>query len=192
MRPSRRGFKLSEGDRLVSGDYSIAIDTSPEELAEEFRNRYGEPSDYNTNFEALDDVRKFVMDEIPHINAIARQLDRDKIELNEERLEAQSESDTLRMSYLWNGKWRGTRAGTCQERGITLNTLYQEFGFPSRYFEGEFIMDNGVHSDHSWTNVRTSIDSEDRFISDPSKAGEGLIPETEASRYLKNKIWKET
>lgn len=179
------GANLSEGERILNSDYDVKVDRRPEELTSEFLDRYDwSMSDVEDDWHRIvEDARNFAIDEILHVAAIARQEDIDPDVLDDERIEAQSENGILNMSYVWDGEWRDLRAGTCQERALTLHALYNELGIDSRYHEGMLELEGGRYGGHGWTTVRG------RYVSDPSNAGDGLVPAEDTDRYFERKVW---
>ena len=180
------GAKLGEGKRILNADYDIEVDTRPDELTQEFLDEYKwEMGDVEEEWsQIVEDARKFVVDEITHIEAVARDEGlMDSEPLEEDRIYAQSENGTLKMSNVWGGAWRDIRAGTCQERAITLHTVYKELGIDTEYHEGFLYLDGRGSGYHGWTTVNGE------YISDPSIAGEGVVPIEDAERYDERKIW---
>lgn len=179
------GAKLSKGKRILNADYDIQLDTRPEELTHEFLDQYDwVVSDVEEEWgQVVEDARNFAVDTITHTSAVAREeglTDSDPLE--EDRVHAQCEDGTLKMSNVWEGSWRDMMAGTCQERAITLHALYEELGIDSQYHEGSLTLEDGTYAGHCWTTV-------DEYISDPSISGDGVIPIEEAERYEERKIW---
>lgn len=178
------GASLKEGRKLVYPDYDIEVDRRPEGLNYEFLEEYDwAAGDVEEEREQIvEDARNFVVDNIVHVNAIAREENVDPYVLDDERIEAQSEDGTLMMSNVWDGAWRDTRAGTCQERSITLHMLHRELDINSKYREGYIRLEGGQHARHGWTSVNQEL------ISDPSNAGEGVTPLEETDRYFENQV----
>lgn len=178
------GVSLSEGKKLLNADYDLEVDTRPEELTNEFLDQYNWTLDEVDDnwYQVVDDARKFARDEVKHVAAIARHTGADPSKLDEERIEAQVEGGILKMSNVWDGEWRNTIAGTCQERAITLHAIYKELGLDSEYHEGYLELQGGGFGGHGWTTVG-------EYISDPSNAGDGVTPIEEADRYDERKIW---
>ncbi len=182
MRTSFNGSSLRKGDIITADDYNIEIDTYPHEIAKNFENTKDAPKN---SIRYLNTTRRHIMDEIPHINAVARALEEDPNELDDNRLEAQVEDGTLKMSSVWEGDWEGRKAATCQERAITLNLLYKQLGLTSKYQQGQIKLENGIWSEHGWTTVKTE---QTEYISDPSKSGDGVIPVKDRDRYSPGNI----
>lgn len=180
------GAKLSEGKRVLNADYDLQVDTRPEELTREFLDKYDwVKGDVEEEWsQIVEDVRNFAVDTITHTAALAREEGlTDSESLEEDRVYAQCEDGTLKMSNVWEGSWRDMRAGTCQERAITLHALYDELGIDSKYHEGSLTLENGTYAGHCWTTV------EDEYISDPSISGDGVISIEDAERYEERKIY---
>jgi len=180
------GASLRKGKKILNADYDLQVDVRPDELTEEFLNEYDwAMDDVEEEWgQIVEDARTFAVDAITHIEAVARDEGLpDSDPLEEDRVYTQSEDGTLKMSNVWDGVWRGIRAGTCQERAITLQTLYSELGINSQYHEGTLKLESGSYAGHSWTTV------EDEYISDPSNAGDGVIPIEDAERYEEREIW---
>lgn len=176
---------MREGQRLLNADYDLKIDRRTEELASEFLESYDwAMEDVEDEWDQIvEEARNFAVDEIMHVAAIAREEDVDASVLDEERIAAQSEDGILKMSYVWDGEWRDLRAGTCQERALTLHALYNELGIDSQYHEGILKLENGRYGCHGWTTVG------DQYISDPSNAGDGVTPIEDTDRYSEKEIW---
>lgn len=176
---------MREGERLLNSDYDVKVDRRPEELTSEFLDQYDwTMEDVEDEWsQIVEDARNFAIDEIIHVAAVARDEDIDAAVLDDERIQAQSENEILNMSYVWDGEWRDLRAGTCQERALTLHALYNELGIDSQYHEGVLRLDDGDYGGHGWTTVGN------QYISDPSNAGDGVIPVEEADRYTEQEIW---
>lgn len=179
------GASLSEGERILNADYDVEVDRRPEELTSEFLDQYSwAMDDVEEEWDQIvEDARNFALDEIVHVGAIARDENVDMRALDDERIEAQSEDGILKMSYVWDGEWRGLRGGTCQERALTLHALYNELGIDSQYHEGALKLEDGRYGGHGWTTV------EDQYISDPSNAGDGVTLVEDTERYTEKEIW---
>ena len=177
MSLGHRGANLDTGRVIEARDYDIEIDSVPNDLLNKFGENYSQDSWY----ENVQNVRKLALEEVEHIGSLARELEEDFHELNEERLDQMLENDTLHMSDVWEG-WRDNRIiGTCKERGITAVMLYNELDIKSRYHQGELRQENGVRAGHAWATVRNN--DGDVYISDPSKSGDGLVKMDETDRY---------
>lgn len=179
------GQTLGVGKKLLYADYDIEVDARPVELTREFLDDYDwAMDDVDEEWEEIvEDARNFTIDEIVHVNAVAREENVDPVYLDDERLEAQSENGVLKMSNLWDGRWRDLRAGTCQERAITLHSIYNELGIESAYHEGTLKLESGRYGGHGWTTVGGKL------ISDPSISGDGVLSLEDADRYAEREVY---
>jgi hypothetical protein len=182
------GVCLTAGDQLLHHDYVLKVDRQPDHIKEKFLSTddYTESEVTAESKTALNDVRRFVVDEIEHINSVSRRkgVDKNPEALEEERIDHLVCEDVLEMSSVWDEDWRGLKAGTCQERAITLHMVYEDFGISSEYHQGYISVEDGKVQ-HAWTTVHD-------YISDPSVSGEGLTSISDdvvESRYEERKIY---
>lgn len=182
------GVNLAVGGRLLHHDYDLKVDGHPDQIIEKFlsNNNYTLSQITAESENALDDVRRFVVDEIEHVNSVSRreQVDKTAEALEKERIESLVCGDVLDMSSVWNAEWRDVKVGTCQERAITLHRFYEDIGVSSEYHQG-YISVEGGKAQHAWTTVGD-------YISDPSISGEGLanmFDDVVESRYDERKIY---
>lgn len=178
-----RGKQISKGVSILHSDYDISLDAHPTELVEDFEQEI-DYDPYTANIETLaTDAQEYVIDNIEHVNAIARELGEDPELIDRERIFEQSEKGKLKMSNVWNGAWNDRNIGTCQERALTLQAMYEELNIDSQYHTGGLRLEDGQTAQHAWTTV------ENEYISDPSVNGDGLIPINETDRYTENYFW---
>lgn len=177
------GASVSKGESIIHSDYDVLLDSSPEELVEEFReevNYRPEEADIET---LAEDVQAYVVDNIEHVNAVAEEMGWSYEAVDESRVSQQSENGAVLMSNVWDGIWRDRVIGTCQERALTGHAMYREFGVNSEYHSGALKTHAGEMAQHAWTTV------EGEYISDPSANGDGFIPIEDADRYIEQYFW---